>query len=91
MVVAVSILLQKETCYSLTNRLRTYVYQGCNSQAEALGLASNEALNEDSTFHISSFNAIEVTPPPKDNSEESAELRTTAVKSPLRKFLRNFF
>lgn len=78
MVVVVSILLQKNDKTSLISRLRTYVYHECNSQAEALGYASNEAINEDTTFHIASFNAIEVTPPPKEISEESAELHTTA-------------
>jgi hypothetical protein len=69
MVVAVSMLLQKETHRSLINRLRTYVYQDCNSQAEALGLASIKVIDEDNSFNIASFNAIEVTQPPKENSE----------------------
>lgn len=89
MIVAVSILLQKDDRRTLTNRLRAYVYYSCNSQNEAIGIASVKAMEDNPDFNIASFTAIEITPPANHKSE-AAQQTTTAWRS-LCKWLKSHF
>lgn len=91
MIVAVSMVMQKNTGLQVASHARLSVLHGCSSVEDAKGQAITVALGDEHDYTIASICAAEVTPPPKEISEESAELRTTGLKSSLRKLFHNFF